>query len=142
VSPAPAAAAVRVCGGAGAALLRVALPRRAPGPRNAALDAAACRSSAAAEPCARMACARGRPAGRPGWAGAARLGLTVGAQASAQHRARGAAGGGRLAEPEVPVSARRRRANMAPPMRRRGVGRVVAERARTRRARLGTCVRA
>ncbi len=38
--PAP-AAAVRVCGGAGAALLRVALPRRAPGWRRAALDAAA-----------------------------------------------------------------------------------------------------
>ncbi len=37
--PAPAAAAVRVRGGAGAALLRVALPRRAPG--RAALDAAA-----------------------------------------------------------------------------------------------------
>jgi hypothetical protein len=42
VRPVPAAAAaVRVRGGAGAALLRVALPRRALGPRRAALDAAA-----------------------------------------------------------------------------------------------------
>jgi hypothetical protein len=42
VRPAPAAAAaVRVCGGAGAALLRAALPRRALGPLRAALDAAA-----------------------------------------------------------------------------------------------------
>jgi hypothetical protein len=42
VRPAPAAAAaVRVCGGAGAALLRVALPRRALGPHSAAFGAAA-----------------------------------------------------------------------------------------------------
>ncbi len=39
--PRPAAAAVRVRGGAGAALLRVALPRRALGPSRAALDATA-----------------------------------------------------------------------------------------------------
>jgi hypothetical protein len=47
-----------------------------------------------------------RPTGaREGWAGAARRGRTVGAQGRGQHRARGAAGGGRVAEPEVPVSA-------------------------------------
>jgi hypothetical protein len=63
-----------------------------------------CRSSAAAEACALMAGARGRLARVRGWAGAARRGRTVGAQGGAHHRARGAAGGGRLAEPEATVS--------------------------------------
>ncbi len=67
VRPAPAAAAaaaVRVCGGAGAALRHVALPRRALEPHRAALDAAAAALmlTVAAEPRARMAGARGRPA--------------------------------------------------------------------------------
>jgi hypothetical protein len=64
-----------------------------------------CRSSAAAELCTRVAGARGRPARGPGCAGPARRGRTVGAQVRVQHRARGAAGGGRLAEPQETVSA-------------------------------------
>ncbi len=64
-----------------------------------------CRSSAAVEPHARMAGARGRPARVWGWAGAARRGCTVGAQDRFQHRARGTAGGGRVAEVEGTVSA-------------------------------------
>ncbi len=67
--PAPAAAAVRVCGGAGAALLRVALPRRALGPRHAALDAAAAALPVVGRGRAhtRMAGAHSRPArGRGG----------------------------------------------------------------------------
>jgi hypothetical protein len=115
VRPAPAAAAVRVRGGAGAALLRVALPRRALGPHSAALDAAA-----AALPVVGRGRAprthgwRARPtAARSGWARAARRGRTVCAQGGVQHRARGAAGGGRLAEPQETVSA-------PPPPRSRG----------------------
>jgi hypothetical protein len=75
VRPAPAAAAVRVCGGAGAALLREALPRRALWPSRAALDAAAAalpvvgrRPSPAHAWLARAADCRACP----GWAGAAR----------------------------------------------------------------------
>jgi hypothetical protein len=104
VRPAPAAAAaVRVRGGAGAALRRTALPL---GPSRAALDAAALpvvgrRPSPAHAWLARA----GRPARGEGWAGAARRGRTVGAQGRAQQRARGAAGGGRLAEPQETVSA-------------------------------------
>ncbi len=64
----------------------------------------------------------------------------VGAQVRVQHRARGAAGGGRLAEPEKTVSAPAAALTPGAPMRRRMGGRVVS--ARTRRARLGTCVRA
>ncbi len=103
--PAPAAAALRVRGGAGAALLRVALPCRAPG--RAALDAAAAALPVVGRGRATRAHGwRARPTGaRSGWAGAARRGRTVGAQGSAQLRARGAAGGGRLAEPEGTVSA-------------------------------------
>jgi hypothetical protein len=59
-----------------------------------------------AEPRARMAGARGRPArvgGGPEPPGAA---ARLGAQGRVQHRARGAAGGGRLAEVEDSVSAR------------------------------------
>ncbi len=49
---------------------------------------------------------RPRPTGaRERWAGAARRGRTVGAQARARHRAHGAAGGGRVAEPGDFVSA-------------------------------------
>jgi hypothetical protein len=58
-----------------------------------------------AEPRARMAGARRRPARVGGGPDTARLGRTVGAQGRGQHRARGAAGGGRLAEPEETVSA-------------------------------------
>ncbi len=59
--PAPAAAAaMRVCGGAGAALLRVALPRRALGPSRAPLDAAALPVVGRGRAHTRMAGARGR----------------------------------------------------------------------------------
>jgi hypothetical protein len=65
-----AAAAVRVRGGAGPALLREALPRRVPGRTSRRWKRRRrrrCRSSAAAEPRARMAGVRGRPArGRGG----------------------------------------------------------------------------
>ncbi len=104
--PAPAAAAVRVRGGAGAALRRVALPRRTLGPHHAALDAAAAALPVVGRGRAPRAHGwRGRPARGEGWARAARRGRTVGAQVRAQLRARGAAGGGRLAEPEDSVSA-------------------------------------
>ncbi len=70
---------VHVRGGAGAALLRVALPRRVLGPGRAALYAAAALLLVAgrAEPRARMSSARGQPARLEGWAGAARRGHTV-----------------------------------------------------------------
>ncbi len=88
------------------------------GPHHAALDAAAAAlpvARPAAEPRARTAGARGRPARGQGWAGAARRGRTVGAQDRGQHRARGAAGGGRVAEPEGTVSAPDRRVPTARP---------------------------
>ncbi len=102
----------------------MALPRRAPGPHHAALDAAAAVLPVVGRgrACARMAGARGRPArgrGRPEPPGAGR---TVGAQGRVEHRARGAAGGGRLAEPEYTVSARAAALKPAPPMRRRSSG--------------------
>ncbi len=138
VRPAPAAAAaVRVGGGAGAALLRMALPRRALGWHHAALDAAA-----AALPVV----GRGRATRAHGWrprpdrravrgeAGASRRGRTVGAQVRVQLRARGAAGGGRLAESQDTVSAADRRAPTARPS--THAWRACA---RTRRARLGPC---
>jgi hypothetical protein len=132
---------VRVRGGAGAALLRVALPRRALGP---APRGVGCRAGGgvagrrpSAEPRARMAGARGRPARGKGRAGAARRGRTVGAQVRGRHRARGAAGGGRVAEPQDSVSSPA--AALTRPRRCAACGgRVVS--ARTRRARLGTCV--
>jgi hypothetical protein len=52
----------------------------------------------------------------------ARVGSGTCAQVRGQHRARGAAGGGRLAEPEDTVSAPDRRAHTARPMRRRVAG--------------------
>jgi hypothetical protein len=58
-----------------------------------------------AEPRARTAGARGRPARVRGGPDTARRGRTVGAQGRVQLRARGAAGGGRLAEPQDTVSA-------------------------------------
>jgi hypothetical protein len=109
--------AVRVCGGAGAALLPRALRRRALGRRRAALDAAAAalpvvgRAGAPRAHGWRLRLSRARW----GWAGAARRGRTVGVQGGVQHRARGAAGGGRLAEPEETVSAPDRRAPTARP---------------------------
>jgi hypothetical protein len=100
-------AAVRVGGRAGAALLRVALPCRAPGraARRWVRRRRRCRSLGAAEPRARMAGARGRPARGRGWPEPPGRGRTVGAQGRALHRDRGAAGGGRVAQPEDPVSA-------------------------------------
>jgi hypothetical protein len=133
VRPAPAAAAaVRVGGGAGAALLREALPRRGAGaePRGVGCGGGGVAGRRpSAEPRARVAGARGRPARSPGRAGAARHSRTVGAQVRVQLRARGAAGGGRLAQPQETVSAAAAALPPAPPMRRRGVGRVVSARA-------------
>jgi hypothetical protein len=84
--------------------------------------------------------ARGRPARVRGWAGAARRGRTVGAQGRGRHRARGAAGVGRLAEPQDSVSAAAAALTPAPPMRRRGGGRVVSARARDVRNWVHVCV--
>jgi hypothetical protein len=105
VRPAP-AAAVRVRGGAGAA--RGAAAPGALGPSRAALDAAAAvlpvvgrRPSPARAQLARAADRRASAVGRTPPGAAARSGAQVGGR----HRARGAAGGGRLAEPQVPVSA-------------------------------------
>ncbi len=101
-------AAVRVRGAAarGAAAPGAAAPGAAP--HHAALDAAAAvfpvvgrgRGRAPRAWLARAADRRSR------WAGAARRGRTVGAQGRVLHRARGAAGSGRLAQPEETVSAR------------------------------------
>jgi hypothetical protein len=77
------------------------------GPHHAALDAAAAALPVVGRggaPRAHGWRPRDRRA-RSGWARAARRGRTVGAQGRVQHRARGAAGGGRVAQPEVPVSA-------------------------------------
>ncbi len=83
---------------------------------------------------------RARPTGaRPGRAGAARRGGTGGAQGGKRHRARSAAGGGRLAFPEEIVSAPA--AALTRPRRCADAWRAVSG-ARTRRARLGTCVSA
>jgi hypothetical protein len=127
----------RVCGGAGAALLPRALPRRALGRHHAALDAAA-----AALPVVAVGRAPGAwlgPAARParvkGGAGAARRGRTGGAQVGTKHRARGAAGGGRLAQAEGTVSA-----PTAAFPRPAECARAWRACARTRRAPLGTCV--
>jgi hypothetical protein len=86
----------------------------------------------------RVSGARGRPARFRGWAGAARHGRTVGAQVRVQHhRARGAAGSGRLAKPEGTVSAPA--ATLTRPADAPTRGRAESG-ARARRARLGTCV--
>jgi hypothetical protein len=131
-------AAVRVRGGAGAALLRVRCRALGAGPWHAALDAAAAALPVVGRRArARMAGARSRPARGPGWAGAARDGRTVGAQVGVQQRARGAAGGGRVAEPEETVSARA--AALTRP-RRCADAWQAASGARTTRAPLGTCV--
>jgi hypothetical protein len=64
------------------------------------------RKKASSRRCRSSAAWRARPTGaRSGWAGAARRSRTVGAQGRDQYRARGAAGGCRVAEPGVPVSA-------------------------------------
>jgi hypothetical protein len=89
------AAALRVLGGAGAALLRV----RCRAGRWAAPRGVGCGGGG-------VAGRRPRPTGaRQGWAGAARRGRTVGAQARVEHRDRSAAGGGRLAQADCTVSA-------------------------------------
>jgi hypothetical protein len=123
-------------------LLRVALPRRALGPSRAALDAAAAalpvvgRGRAPrthgwrARPTgARSGVGRSRPARPHGWRAGTRA-----TPSSRRCRRRPTGRASRHCE------CRRRRAHAAAPMRRRGGGRVVS--ARTRRARLGTCVRA
>jgi hypothetical protein len=138
----PAPAAVRVRGGAGASLRRVALPRRGAG---AALRGVGCGGGGgvagrrpSAEPRARMAGARG-PTGARSGVGRSRPARPHGGRAgpratpsSRRCRRRPTGRASRFCE------CRRRRAHAAPPTRRRGVGRVVS--ARTRRARLGTCV--
>ena len=133
VRPAPAAAAAdarsRRCRRCAAARGAAAPGRWGRTPRRWMRRRRRCRSSATAEPRARTAGACGRPARVKGWARAARRGRTVGAQVRGRHRARGAAGGGRLAEPQDSVSAAAAALTPAPPMRRRGVGRVVSARA-------------
>jgi hypothetical protein len=101
-----------------------ALLRRALGPSRAALDAAAAALPVVGRrPSRARAWLASRPTGaRSGWAGAARRGRTVGAQGRGQHRARGAAGGGRLAKPEGAVSAPAAALTLALPMRRRVAG--------------------
>jgi hypothetical protein len=119
------------------ALLRVALPRGgAVRVRSGAGATLRCRSSAAAEPRARMARARGRPArgrGGPEPPGGGRNG---GVQGRVLLRARGAAGGGRLAQPQETVSAPDRRVSDGPAE----CARAWRPCARTRRTRLGPCV--
>jgi hypothetical protein len=107
VRPAPAARARwRRCRRCAAARGAAAPGRWGRTPRRWMRRRRRCRSSAVGRaPHERMAGARGRPARGEGWAGAARRGRTVGAQVRGQLRARGAAGGGRLAEPQDSVSA-------------------------------------
>jgi hypothetical protein len=106
VRPAPAATAVRVCGGAGNALLRVALPRRAGTARRWRRRRRRCRSSAGRRARARNGW-RPRPTGARSGVGPEPPGAAapVGAQGRVNRRARGAAGGGRLAQPDRTVSA-------------------------------------
>ncbi len=122
----PVVPALRCCAAAPGARLRHAAS-------DAAASALALPVSAGPSP----ACACLQPAfdrARWGWVGAARRGCSVGAQVRGQHRARGASGGGRLAQPEVVVSA------PAAALPRPADATRVAGGARTTRAPLGTCV--